>query len=243
MRRAVLAGTTLVFALLGTRLSAPHDRKAGEPFVYAPPEGFSADKIDPAKAVVEEGAAERQWTHPPKTALGIEPRVHLSLSKTGGTVEGPDLARIAEGMPAMLEASGVTWTDVRRETRTRPDGARVGLIEGECTKKVETMIVGGPTAKVRYRRLLLVFPTDDGSALLTAVYGKEDSADFQAAFEASVDKARGVAVRVPSPPGWMYLAWGGAGLLIGWLALSLLTRREARGGGAAVSSSTKDEHA
>lgn len=227
MRRAVLAATTLVFAVAGTRLSAPHDKKAGEPFVYEPPEGFTVVKEDAAKAVVEESAGEKQWTHAPKNALAIAPRVHLSQSKKGGTVEAEDLARIADGMPSVLEPNGVTWTEVRRETRTRADGARVGLIEGECTKKVEELLTGGP-AKVHYRRLLFVFPTDDGSAVTTAVYGKEEIATWQPAFEATIASARGVAVRVPPPPGWMYFAWGGAGLVIGWLALSLMGRREAR---------------
>jgi hypothetical protein len=219
MRRAVLAATTIVFAVVGTRLSAPHDRKASEPFAYMPPEGFTA---------ADEGASEgdKQWSHPPKGALGIAPRVHLTTSKTGGTVEAADLARIAEGMPSVLEPNGVTWTDVRRETRTRPDGARVGLIEGECTRKVEETVFGGPPVKVRYRRLLLVFPTDDGSALITAVYGKDEVSTWEPAFEATIGAARGVAVRVPPPPLWMILAWGGAGLVLGWLALLLVARRE-----------------
>ena len=225
MRRAVLAATTLVFALVGTRLSTPHERKAGESFTYVPPEGFTPAKDGPAKAVVEESAGEKQWTHPPKNALGVAPRVHVSASKKGGTVEADDLARIADGMPSILEPNGVTWKDVRRETRTRADGARVGLIEGECTKKVEETMLGGPPAKVHYRRLLFVFPTDEGAAVTTAVYGNEDVATWQPAFEATIGTARGVAVRVPPPPPWMYLAWGGAGLVIGWLALSLLARR------------------
>lgn len=229
MRKAVLAATTLVFAVAGTRLSAPHDRKAGEPFAYEPPEGFTLVKDDPAKAVVSETPpGERQWTHPAQSALGIAPRVHVSESTKSGTVEAADLARIADGMPSVLEPNGVTWTDVRHETRIRADGARVGLIEGECTKKVEEPLLGGPSTKVRYRRLLFVFPTDEGAAVTTAVYGKDEIATWQPAFEATIAKARGVAVRVPPPPGWMYFAWGAAGLVIGWLALSLLARRESR---------------
>jgi hypothetical protein len=231
MRRAVLAATALAFAVVGTRLSVPHDRPAGEPFAYQPPEAFTAVKEDAAKAVVDESALEQQWIHAPTSALGIAPRVHLSQSKKVGTVEAEDLARIADGMPSILEPNGVTWTDVRRETRTRADGARVGLIEGECTKKADESMLGGPPVKVRYRRLLFVFPTDTGSAVTTAVYGKDEIATWQPAFEATLATARGVAVRVPSPPPWTYLAWGVAGLVVGWLALSLLARREARSPG------------
>jgi hypothetical protein len=226
MRRTVLFVTTLVFAVAGARFSAPHDRRAGEPFAYEPPEGFTPVKDDPAKAVLEESSVERQWTHPPKSVLGIAPRVHVSESRKGGTVEAEDLERIARGMPSVLEPNGVTWTDVRRETRTRADGARVGLIEGECTKKVEEAPFAPADARVRYRRLLFVFPTDEGVAVTTAVYGKDEIATWQPAFEATIGKARGVAVRVPPPPAWLYFAWGGAGLVLGWLALSLIARRE-----------------
>jgi hypothetical protein len=228
MRKAVLAVTTVVVAVVGTRLSAPHDRKAGEPFVYEPPAGFTLVTEDPAKAVNEETSGERQWTHPPKNANGVQPRVHLSSSNKGGTVEAADLQRISDGMPSILEPNGVTWKEVRRETRTRADGARVGVIEGDCTKKVETSLLGGPPTTVRYQRLLFVFPTDEGSAVVTAVYGRDESPVWQPGLDATIASARGVAVRVPPPPGWMYFAWGGAGLVLGWLTLSLLGRREPR---------------
>lgn len=241
MRRVVLAVTTVVFAVVGTRLSAPQDRKAGEPFVFEPPAGFTRVTDDPAKAVLEETAGEKQWTHPPKSVLGITPRVHLSESKKGGTVEAEDLARIADGMPSILEPNGVTWTDVRRETRTRSDGARVGLIEGACTKKGDPPLLGGPAPVVHYRRLLFVFPTDEGAAVTTAVYGKDEIATWQPAFEATIATARGVAVRVPPPPGWMYFAWGAAGLVIGWLAQALVARRGSPAAAPSAPQGAKDD--
>lgn len=238
MRRAIVLLTAVVFAVVGPRLTAPHDRAAGEPFSYEPPEGFTApDGKEAATAVLAPKDDEREWVHALTPGHVVAPRLHLKQSNVKGTVEPADLAKIAEGMPAMLQESGVTWTDVRLETRTRPDGTRVGLIEGECTKKVEDTPAPdfaaaaprqGASIKVQYRRLLFVFPTDEGSAFTTAVYGKDEIAKWQPELEATIAKARGVALRVPPPPGWMYFAWGAAGLVLGWLAVSLVEKRGAK---------------
>jgi hypothetical protein len=247
MRRAVVAITTIVFALVGPKISAPSDRAANEPFVYEPPEGFlppdAKDASIAAKDLIDAKSDEREWVHALTPGHIVAPRLHLKSSNAKSTVEPADLAKIAEGMPAMLKESGVTWTDVRQETRTRPDKARVGIIEGECTKAVENVGVGdfGPVGKstaqpvrIIYRRLLFVFPTDEGSAFTTAVYGKDEISKFQPALEATIAKARGVALRVPPPPGWMYFAWGGTGLVIGWIAGAMVEKRGKR---------TKDEEA
>jgi hypothetical protein len=227
MQRIVVVVIACLFAAVGPRLGGPRDRSAGEPFVYQPPEGFVLDKGDPAKALNDDtGARDREWVHPATFGHSIAPRIHLSPSTKGGTVEAADLARISEGMPAMLEPTGVSWSEVRRETRTRSDGARVGLIEGECTKAAEAL--GAGTVNVKYRRLLFVFPTDEGSAVTTAVYGTDETATWQPAFESSIDKARGVALRVPAPPTWMYVAWGAAGAVLAWLAASLKAKRDLR---------------
>jgi hypothetical protein len=223
MRSVVVVIVAVLFAAIGPRLGAPHDRAAGEPFVYVPPEGFTLVKQAPGALLDDEKARDREWEHPALPGHPVTPRIHLTPSTKGGTVEGPDLARISEGMPAMLEGNGVTWSELRRETRTRPDGARVGLIEGECSKMTEQFGVG--ELKVTYRRLLFVFPTDEGSTVTTAIYGTDEIKTWQPAFEASIDTARGVALRVPQPPQWMYFAWGAAGLVMGWLATSLLPKR------------------
>jgi hypothetical protein len=226
MRRVVVVLVACLFAAVGPRLRGPHDRAAGEPFVYQPPEGFVLDKSDTAKSVNDDTARDREWVHPATLGHAIAPRIHLSPSNKGGTVEAADLARIADGMAGMLEPTGVTWSEVRRETRTRPDGARVGLIEGECSKTANEIGVGPVT--VKYRRLLFVFPTDEGSTVTTAVYGTDEIGTWQAVFEDTIAKARGVALRVPPPPTWMYLAWGAAGALLAWLAMSLKAQRDLR---------------
>lgn len=232
--------TAVAFAAIGPRLVGHHDKAAGAPFVYQPPPGF-VPKIDGAasatmepidmtgktspkpKPVRREG--EREWTHPPTTPASFVPTVTLDHSATHGTVEDADLASIETGFPEMFANEGITWKSVRRETRTRSDGARVGLIEGDCTKTTKGEIVPGLAATLHYRRLILVFPEDTGSSIVTALYGIDEVGKWQPAFEASIDEARGVATRLPPPPGWMYAAWGAAGLVLGWIGSSLLSRR------------------
>ena len=240
MRRAVVVVVAVALAVVGPRFSAPHDRASGEAFAYEPPAGFAAPKEsegETAKAVLDAKGDEREWVHTLTPGHVVAPRLHLRQSKTKSTVEPADLAKIAEGMPAVLAESGVTWKDVRQETRTRADGTRVGLIEGECTKKVDDTSSVAPFAppgatlaasqvKIAYRRLLFVFPTDDGSAFTTAIYGQDEIGKWQPELEATIGTAHGVALRVPPPPGWMYLAWGGAGAVLAWLTVSLVSRRK-----------------
>jgi len=228
MRRIAVVVIAVAFGLLGPRLSAPRDRAAGQPFVYEPPQGFTLDvdtASDPKDLNGSAETRERAWKYARQTDGPLVPRLHLSVSKKRGSVEPPDLAKIAEGMPAMLAENGVTWTDVRHETRTRADGTRVGIIEGESTKKVDPLTLGGVTpTTLRYRRLLFVFPTDDGAALTTAVYAKDEVAKWQPVLEATIETAKGVALRVPNPPEWMYFAWGAAGLVLGWLGTALIPK-------------------
>jgi hypothetical protein len=139
----------------------------------------------------------------------------LKRTKGGGTVEPSDLAAIARGMPEVLAASGLTWTDVRHETRVRADGARVGLIEGVCVN----------ANGAEYRRLFFVFPVDGGTVITTSLYGTGEAAKWQPVLEATIARAHGVARRMPPPPNWMVLAWGGAGLVLGWLVSSLALRK------------------
>ena len=210
MRRVVIVGSVLLAAVLGPKLTAPRDRAAGEPFAFEPPAGFVE-----AKGEAKQGDEDEEWFYPTTNVLAVTPRITLKRTRSGGTVEPADLAQIASGMPQVLEASGVTWTDVRHETRTRADGTRVGLIEGECVNK----------NNARYRRLFFVFPVDGGTVITTSLYGTGEVAKWQPALEGTIVKARGVALRVPPPPNWMYLAWGGAGLVIGWLVAALVLRK------------------
>lgn len=231
--------TAVAFAAIGPRLVGHHDKAAGTPFVYQPPSGF-APKADGAasgtmepidmtgktapkpKLVRPEG--EREWTHPPATPTSFVPTVTLNHSATRGLVEDSDLAKIEAGFPEMFANEGITWKPIRRETRTRADGARVGLIEGDCTK-TKAEIVPGFAGTLHYRRLIFVFPDDMGSSIVTALYGIDEVGKWQPAFESTIDEAHGVATRVPPPPGWMYAACGAAGLLLGWLVFSFVASR------------------
>jgi hypothetical protein len=227
MRRLVIAGIVVAFAILGPRLSAPQDRRAGEPFVYEAPEGFAASKVGPSGEPLGEG--ETLWEHAPLPGHTTKALIHLKRSKLGGTVEPADLAKLAEGMPDMLRPLGLTWKDVRQETRTRPDGARVGLIEGDSLARGPEEFAGGGATQVHQRRLLFLFPTDEGTALTTAVFAKEELGTWGPALEATIAKARGVAVRQPPPPQWMHFAWGGAGLVLALLGNALAKGKRSGG--------------
>ena len=218
MRKTATAVIALASALLGPRLSSPHDHAAGAPFSYDPPEGFTS-----AGPVTADGAME--WLHPTTAGHAMASRITLKELRKSGNVERSDLDVIAGGMPAVLEPSGVSWTTIRVETRTRADGARVGLIEGESSKKTDT-VPGVGDVMLTYRRLMLVFPTDQGTALVTALYGKDEIAQYQPVFENTINTAHGVAFRAPPPPPWMNVAYGIAGAVLAWFGLSLIGRRQ-----------------
>jgi hypothetical protein len=224
MRRLLIVGTAALFAFAGPRLVGPQDRKATESFVFAPPEGFVEVKAGPDGAAL--GADETLWEHPPLPGHTTSPRVHLKRSKMGGTVEAADLAKLKAGMPELLQPMGLTWKDVRQETRVRSDGARVGLIEGESVGTSAIQLLGGGDGKEYQRRLLFLFPTNDGTALTTCVYAKEERATWEPQLEASIMLSRGVAVRLPPPEQWLYFAWGGAGLVLALLGSALWKRGE-----------------
>ena len=221
MRKTATAVIAVVSALLGPRLSSPHDHAAGMPFAYDPPEGFAA--AGPSLERVADGS--KEWAHPINAGHAVASRVTLKELRKNGNVEPADLQLIADGMPAVLESSGVTWSTVRVETRKRADGTRVGLIEGESTKRTENL-PGVGDVMLTYRRLMLVFPTDEGTALVTALYGKDELAEWQPVFENTINTAHGVALRVPPPPPWMNVAYGIAGAVLAWFGLSLLGRRQ-----------------
>jgi hypothetical protein len=205
-----------VLTLIGPRLTAPQSKSAGEAFVFEPPAGFEEVKSD-------EG---RKWRLSDTTGHVFVPRVIVTHSPNTMTVEEPDLARIAQGMPAEFKSSGLEWVERRHETRVRPDGARVGLIEADCSRHPEfdALPMRPQPAEVNFRKLQLVFPDDQGTTIVTADFASEEAPKWEPIFEASIAKAKGVATRVPSPPVWMYAGWSVAGLALGWLASSLVLR-------------------
>jgi hypothetical protein len=206
-----------VFGAFGPRLTHPHDKRAGEPFSYQPPEGFTA-----TTASLEE-KTQQVWTHKASGAAAFVARVSLVHSSSRGTVEESDLVPIVEGLPATAADEGITWTHRRHETRARVDGARVGVIEGDCVKKVEGF--AGLVTETKFRRLQLAFPDDQGTSIVTAQFAEEEASRWEPAFEATIGAARGVATRLPSPPAWMFAAWGSAGFVLAWLVNGLLASR------------------
>lgn len=209
----------LAAAFLGPRLTLPRDRLAGQPFAYEAPDGFVELK-DPKLAATAEGA--RAWVLATADPRGFTPRVNVIHSPKRGGVEERELAALAATLPETF-ADDFTWKERRHETRVRPDGARVGLIEGDCTKNLSADLVGIPLEQ-KFRMMQIVFPDDTGTTIATATFGEQDAARFEPAFEASILRAKGVAVRVPEPAGWVYAAWGGAGVVLGWLGAALVGR-------------------
>jgi hypothetical protein len=211
---AILVG--LVLAVVGPRLTSPGDRDAGAPFEYLPPEGFTEEPQ-------EKGA--RAWTYLTMAPQSFVPKVSIAHVAARSTVEPPDLAKTAAGLPDVFADSGVTWTLRRKETRVRADGARVGLIEGDCVKSLGQEVLPGVPAEQHFRTMQLLFPDDQGTSVVKAYYGKAEASKWEAAFEATIESARGVATRHPPPPAWLALAWGVGGLVLGWLGASLAASR------------------
>lgn len=225
MSRRLLACVALaiLFALVGPRLIGPQNRAANAPFSYEPPEGFTPVR-EPLEAgakawVVEEGIHE---VGSPTKKVSTT-RVVATHSSKEMSVEESDLAKLAEEMPKVFE--DCDWTHRRHELRVRADGARVGLIEGDCNKDVDLGHLGLPTQKLRSRKLQLMFPDDTGTSIVTASYSTDQAAKWEPLFEATINKAKGVAVRVPSPPTWTFAAWASAGAVLGFLATSIVGSR------------------
>ena len=161
---------------------------------------------------------------PSCTGSSTPPSVVLTHTEKQMSVEERDLAKLAEDMPAVFE--NCSWVHRRHELRTRSDGARVGIIEGDCDHDIELSHLGLPPKTIKQRKLQLMFPDDAGTTIVTASYPTEQATRWEPLFEATIAKAKGVATRVPPPPPWMYLAWGGAGLVLGWLAGALLAKKK-----------------
>jgi len=236
----------IAFGFLGPLATAPHDKKAGAPFAWDVPEGFSESHaeismLDPTPKH-EEGTLYRLTD---AAGHSFVPRAQLTHSANETPVEETDLAQIAAGLPETFAKAGVDWVPRRHETRVRPDGARVGLIEGECTRRVSEglpFLTKGVAADVHFRKLQLVFPDDAGTSIVTIDYGSDEATKWEPIFEATIARSKGVATRVPPAPAWMYGAWGAGGLVLGWLGASLLgSRAAANGKTAPAPKSKKDE--
>lgn len=215
----VLAGAAFA-GLVGPKVMGAHDRAAGKPFEYVPPPHFKDAEgpgSEDAKAMFR-----KAWTyHGPKVAtLDRIPTLNLTHSPRSGTVEPDDMRRIADGMPEMYRTSDVTWTFVRVATRTRPDGARVGLLEGELSVKEQAGVR-------KWRSMQVAFPDDEGTSIVTASYGLTGAKEWADEVEATIDQAQGVALRAPPPPTWLSAAWAGGGAVLAAVLVLLFGRRGA----------------
>lgn len=216
--RLALALAFGVFAwIFGPAWAAPKGTAAGEPFAYAPPEGF----VSPAEARGDAGPpppADEQkdvWIHPPGVLKGYVPRVFVTHSPARGTLGSSDVEQLGRDMPELFAKSNITWRLLRTDVRVRGDGVRVGVIEGEGQQK-----------ELRLRTTQLVFPEDQGTALVTATFREEDADAWAPKVEATIDRARGVSRPAPAPPAWSRYAWGAGGALLGFVLAGLLRRRE-----------------
>ncbi len=226
MRRWILVVVvSLVAAAVGPRVVGARGRAGGEPFTYEPPEGFVAGRDPKAE---QEGA--RVWVYADKTEgtpfaerKASVTRIVLTHSSKEMSVEEVELAKLAEEMPKAFEGL-CTWKYRRHEMRVRADGARVGLVEGDCERDVDLRALGLPATALASRKLQLMFPDDTGTSIVTASYPTDEATRWVPLFEATIARARGVALRVPPPPPWQHFAWGAAGALLAWLGTALVSR-------------------
>lgn len=210
----------LTFALVGPRLVGPQNQAANEPFSYVPPDGFVETPVTTTR-VDAASAAAHAWEMPNEPAKS-RPSVVVHHSAIAMQVDEDDLGKMVVDMPNAFE--DCTWTHRRHEMRVRPDGARVGLIEGDCNREVDLSAAGLPPIKASSRKMQLVFPENEGSSIATISYATEQAARFEPMFEATISKAKGVATRVPPPPAWQRAAWGLAGLALGWLLAKVIVK-------------------
>ncbi len=227
----ICALLAVLAAIIGPRLVGPTNRSAGAPFVYEPPEGFipakdaKAADADGAKVWVNEAAENKKFDGSIADRKALSTRIILNHSNKEMSVEETDLAKLVSEMPKAFEGA-CTWVHRRHELRVRADGARVGLIEGDCNREVDLGALGLPPQPVKMRKLQLMFPDDEGTSIVTASYPTEQAAQWGPLLEASIGKATGVARRVPAPAWWTHAAWAGAGAILGWLATAIALRKE-----------------
>ena len=218
----VAALAAVVAAAIGLRALGPQDRAAGAPFTYTPPEGFTPATEDNTKAILGSiVGGQRVWIYPGNMLDLYTPNITLTHSSKSGLVDDEELAKLARGMPQVFRDAGIIWTEVRHDTRLRPDGARVALILGECTK-----------GALHYRAMQMAFPDDTGTSIVTASFPVDTAARWEPLMEATMATATGVAVRVRPPPNWLYVAWAAGGGLLALLAMGVVRRRHTPSAGA-----------
>jgi hypothetical protein len=221
----------LLAGVAGPRVVGPRNHAAGTPFVFEPPEGFVAAKdtkvteTEGVLAWVPEAAEKREFDGSISDRKALSTRVVLTHSKKEMSVEEADLAKLVTEMPKAFEGA-CTWSHRRHEMRTRADGARVGLIEGDCDRDVDLSAFGLPSQPVKMRKLQLMFPDDEGTSIVTTSYPTDQATRWEPVFEATISKARGVATRVPAPAPWAHAVWAMAGAVLGWLATAIVARKE-----------------
>lgn len=208
----------ITFALAGPRLVGPQNRPASEPFTYVAPDGF---KELPAKSTRVEASGAKAWELPDEPATE-RPSVVVTHSAVNMQVDEPNLAKMVVDMPNAFEEC--TWVHRRHEMRTRSDGARVGLIEGDCNREIDLTVAGMRNIKASSRKMQLVFPENEGSSIATISYPTDKATRWEPLFEESIGKAKGVATRVPPAPNWQLVVWGAAGLVLGWLLAKVIVR-------------------
>jgi hypothetical protein len=226
VRRFVVSGVfALLLGLVGPLVTGPRGRGAVGPFVYHPPDGFIVQPSPDAESTIwifEETVDSRPLAPDKRAGAAVRAVLHHSTKQM--SVEETDLAKLAAEMPKAF-ADACTWVHRRHELRQRSDGGRVGLIEGDCNKAVDLSGLGLPEQTLRSRKLQLMFPDGAGTAIVTASYPTDQAARWEPLFEATINKAEGVAVRVASPPFWTRLAWAAAGAILGWLVSALAQGR------------------
>ncbi len=244
MRRLIAVLLVAVLAaLLGPRLVGPQNHAAGAPFQYEPPEGFvqlprgSAGDHEGAQVWVHEAAEKKNFDGSVAGARtpAASTRIILNHSNKEMSVEEADLSKLVEEMPKAFEGS-CTWSHRRHEMRVRADGARVGLIEGDCDREIDLSGLGLPSQAVKTRKLQLMFPDDSGTSLVTASYPTDQAAQWAPLLEATIGEAKGVAMRVPAPAPWTLAVWALAGAVLGWLGTAIVMRS---GSGATTSDAPK----
>ncbi|MBX3203426.1 MAG: hypothetical protein KF764_00095 [Labilithrix sp.] len=231
MRRLVVCVILAALAaILGPRLVGPQSRSAKAPFAYDPPEGFvpakdvKAGEAEGAQVWVHEAADKKNFDGSLADRKALSTRIILTHSAKEMSVEAVDLAKLVEEMPKAFEGA-CTWKPRRHEMRTRADGARVGLIEGNCDREVDLSALGLPPQPVKMRKLQLMFPDDEGTSIVTASYPTDQATRWEPLVEATIGTARGVATRVPAPAPWTHGAWAAAGVVLGWLGTAILARK------------------